>query len=484
MPELSELDPRNVWSHFKSICGIPHPSRHEDELADHIMNHASSTGNESFRDNSGNVIVRVPASPGREKNRTLILQGHLDMVPVSAEGITHDFTTTPIHPYVDGDLVKARGTTLGADNGIGVAMMMALLDDNNPHGPLELLFTVNEEAGMDGARGVESRHFSGKHLINLDTEEWGEVYVSCAGGADSIVTLDLDREPTAGMDRIMLLKAGGLKGGHSGLDINLSRGNGIIIAARILDKCSMDIPFRLVSLNGGTKRNAIPSGAEAVIALPAGEVDNLSNLVDAFSSTVQSEFEKTEPDLSITLSLIESDSGTMPLSPASSETLLRLVLILPNGLVAMSTEVDGLVETSVNLGVFETGSSRAEAVLLTRSSISSAMNAVKGRIRAGAALAGATVKEPEGYPGWKPNMDSELLKLASGVFEKLHGKEPAVKAIHAGLECGLFSELLPGVDMISIGPDMTDVHSPDEQLSIPSVGLFYAYLKNLVSEFN
>ncbi len=484
MSEMKNLEPQNVWSHFETICGIPHPSRHEEELAEYIMDHASSTGNKSFRDKTGNVIVHVPASPGREDDRSLILQGHLDMVPVAAEGITHDFNTTPIEPYVDGNLVRARGTTLGADNGIGVAMMLALLDGDKPHGPLELLFTVNEEAGMTGARGVGTDYLSAKHLINLDTEEWGEIYVSCAGGADSIVTLDLQRETTPVTDRLARLTVSGLKGGHSGIDINLGRGNAIKIAARFLDNCSGKIPFKLVSMDGGVKRNSIPGRAEAVVALSAGDFEEFAAEAESFSSIIMNELGNAEPGFMISVTRLGPDSEKLPLTRSSAQNFLNLVLALPNGLVAMSTEVEGLVETSVNLGVLETDSSRASAVLLTRSSISSAMDAVKSQIRACSIMAGAKLEEPEGYPGWKPNMDSELLKIAADVFIKLHGKEPAIKAVHAGLECGLFSERLPGVDMISIGPDMQNVHSPDEQLSIPSVKIFFEYLEDLISEFH
>ncbi len=475
MGALSGLKPTHVWKHFENICAIPHPSRHEEKVAAYITEQAGELGLEVDRDEVGNVLVRVPATPGRENDPIVVLQGHIDMVPVAAPGVTHNFETDGIEAYIDGDFVRARGTTLGADNGIGAAMMLAVMEDKNcEHGPLELLFTVNEESGMDGAHGLKSDFVKGRILINLDTEEWGEYYISCAGGGDSNITLKIERTPPESESETVRLKISGLKGGHSGIDINSGRGCANKIIARCLAAGTVAAPFQLISITGGNKRNSIADTAEALLSVKTASLPVFNSAVKDMADTILAEFEKTDPGLKIEIETqVENTTGWNPLTLKDTKKIIDMLIALPHGVITMSTEVAGLVETSTNLGVIELTETEFKATMLTRSAVTSHLPAVKFRIRTIAGLLGAEVEEPRGYPGWKPNMNSKILKTAMEVFRKLHGKDPEVKAIHAGLECGLFSEKLPGVDMLSIGPEMHNVHSPDEELYIPSVAPSY-----------
>jgi len=479
MSVFTGLQPENVWKHFAAICSIPHPSKHEEGIAQYIISEAKRLGFAYRRDEIGNVLVVKPATPGHESAPVLVLQGHMDMVPVAAPGVVHDFEKDPIIPYIDGHLVKAKGTTLGADNGIGGALMLALMEDTFAHGTLEFLFTVNEESGMDGAHNLHADFVAGRRLINLDTEEFGQYYVSCAGGGDSVVTLPVNRDVMAGAI-LLQISVGGLKGGHSGVDINLGRGSGNKIMARLLDAARQAAPFRLVAIKGGNKRNSISGNAQAVIALAPGDAELVRNAVSQHARVITAELEKTDPGLNV----VVTDAGASELAPMSADSthsVIDLLFALPHGVLAMSPEVPGLVETSTNVGIMSSTAEAFSCTSLTRSAVTSALDTVKRQIRIIAALANATVHEPKGYPGWKPNMDSEVLKLAMGVFDKIYGKQPEVKAIHAGLECGLFSEKLPGVDMLSIGPEMRNVHSPAEELDIPSVPKTYDLLKAIIT---
>ncbi len=487
MGNLSHLKPANVWKHFENICDIPHPSYHEEEVAQYVIDEAGKLGFDTRRDEVGNVVVTVPATSGLEKAPIIVLQGHLDMVPVSAPGVEFDFEKDSLITYVDGDYVRAKGTTLGADNGIGVAIMLAMMEDKDiEHGPLELLCTVNEESGMDGAHGLKAEFVKGRYLINLDTEEWGEYYISCAGGGDSNITLPVVRIPLESGElvknnTILELSVGGLKGGHSGIDINAGRGSGNKIIARCLAEAASRTKFNIVSLEGGNKRNSVSDSAVAIIALAADNAVTFKDAVNSMAKTIIDEFEKTDPGLTVRIDDFSGDlPSDKPMSFASTETIINLLIALPHGVITMSAEVDGLVETSTNLGVMNTKGDNFLVTLLTRSAVTSHLPAVKGQIKTIAALTGATVEEPRGYPGWKPDMDSTLLRVGSEVFRGMHNEEPAVKAIHAGLECGLFSEKLPGVDMLSIGPEMHNVHSPDEELHHPSVPKTYDLLAAII----
>ena len=482
MSALDHLKPQNVWTHFEAICSIPHPSRHEARVAEYVISRAKSLGFSHRRDEVGNVLIEVPATAGREKAPVLVLQGHLDMVPVAAPGVSHDFEKDPIQPYADKDFVRAKGTTLGADNGIGVAMMLAIMEDKTLiHGPLELLFTINEESGMDGAHGLKADFLKGRKLINLDTEEWGEYYISCAGGGDSIIRLPIRRESLPSKASVLSLKVEGLKGGHSGVDINSGRGSGNKILARCL-ACAWDrVKFQIVSIRGGNKRNSIADGAEAILAIPASKLGVFKKAAASAADVMVAEFEKTDPGLIVSIKdLPKIPDNQKPVTRNHTQKIIRLLIGLPHGVITMSPEVAGLVETSTNLGVMESQQESFVVNMLSRSAVTSHLDMMKQQIRTIAALFGAKVEEPRGYPGWKPNLDSPLLKLSMDVFKKLHGSIPKVKAIHAGLECGLFSEKLPGVDMISLGPEMHNVHSPAEELNIPSVDKTYELLGQIL----
>lgn len=478
---LSNLDPRPVWEHFENMCGIPHPSYHEEGIAQYIIQCAGKHGYKTRRDDTGNLIVEVPGTSGLEKAPVVVLQGHMDMVPVAAPGVEHDFTKDPIKPRIEDGFVKATGTTLGADNGIGGAMMLGIMDDKEAeHGPLELFFTVNEEAGMDGAHGTRAEFVKGRILINLDTEEWGEYYISCAGGGDSIISLPVERESAgcqckSGSHKV---KVSGLRGGHSGIDINLGLASGNKVLARLLDAAWDAGAFHLKHIRGGNKRNSISDGAEAVICLEHTDAAAFKKAVMEHAEVIRKEFEKTDPGLTVEVIAVENSSACI--TKESTHQIIRLLIALPHGVITMSPEVDGLVETSTNLGVMESGDDAFKVTMLTRSAVTSHLMSIKKQLRTIADLAGASVEEPRGYPGWKPNMDSPLLKIAMGVFKDNYGTEPEVKAIHAGLECGLFSEKLPGVDMLSIGPEMHYVHSPNEELEITSVPKTYDLLRDIL----
>lgn len=477
---LSHLDPKLVWEHFENMCNIPHPSHHEEGIAEYIKARAEKRGYTTRRDEIGNVIVDVPGTGGLETKPVIVLQGHMDMVPVAAPGVDHDFTKDPIVPRIDGDFVKATGTTLGADNGIGGAMMLAVMDDDAiAHGPLELFFTVNEEAGMDGAHGTSGDFVKGRILINLDTEEWGEYYISCAGGGDSNISFPYETVPVCKCKSGGLkVKVSGLRGGHSGIDINLGLASGNKVLARLMDAAWDAGEYHLKTIKGGNKRNSIADGAEAIVCVEHGDAAAFKKAILDSAEVLAKEFEKTEPDFKV--EVLEGDSDAPCLTKEATRQLLNLLVALPHGVITMSPEVDGLVETSTNLGVIETKENTIEIVCLTRSAVTSHLMATKKQVKTIAELAGASVHEPRGYPGWKPDMDSKLLKIAMNVFKEHYNEEPAVKAIHAGLECGLFSEKLPGVDMLSIGPEMHNVHSPSEELFIPSVPKTYDLLGHIL----
>lgn len=482
MGTLTHLDPGNVWKHFEALCGIPHPSGHEEGVAQYVAGFAASRGCAVKRDAVGNVIVTQPATPGHEAAATLVLQAHLDMVGVAADDVEHDFEVDPIVPWIDGDLVRARGTTLGADNGIGCAFMLALMEEEGaPHPRLEHLFTLNEEDGMDGAHGLRGETLEGRRLINLDTEEYGQIFVSCAGGGDSVLRLPVERSAANPGAATLRVTVGGLAGGHSGLDIGLNRGSGNKLVGRLLAAALEVSPIRLCTLRGGKKRNAIADGAEAVFDVPRADVDAVRAALAACAELLGAELALVDPGFALTVK-DQRATALWPMTPASTRRAVDLVLALPHGVLAMSQDVAGLVETSTNLGIVAThDDGTLECALLSRSAVTSAVDMLKERIRAIAHLAGATVDEPLGYPGWAPNPHSELLVTAKQVFAELHGREPAVMAVHAGLETGLFAEKLGGADMISVGPDMADVHSPDEHLVIPSVAQFWTYLKALLA---
>ena len=479
MSELSQLSPQPLWQIFADICSIPHPSYHEEALAAHIVAWAKEKGIHVERDEVGNVLLRKPASRGMENRKPVVLQAHLDMVPQKNNDTVHDFTKDPIQPYIDGDWVKARGTTLGADNGIGMASALAVLaDDSVSHGPIEVLLTMTEEAGMEGAFGLKAGWLQADILINTDSEEEGEIYMGCAGGIDFITTLPLQREAVPASHDIVKLTIKGLKGGHSGGDIHLGLGNANKLMARFLAGHATELGLRVLDLNGGTLRNAIPREATAVLAVPSANLAKLKTLAETFLSILKIELAAVEKNLNIQVESAQSDSQA--LTSDSQQRFIALLNGTPNGVVRMSDEVKGVVETSLNVGVVTTDAKEAQIICLIRSLIDSGKDSVVSQLTSLGELAGAHVEAKGSYPGWKPDANSPVMHLVRETYQKLFDTTPNIMVIHPGLECGLFKKPYPEMDMVSIGPTITGPHSPDEQVHIASVGQYWQLLTALL----
>lgn len=475
--EISTLTPSEVWENFYQLTRIPRPSNHEEQIRKFIADFGKNLGLETIQDEAGNVIIRKPATPGMEKLKGVILQGHLDMVPQKNSDKDHDFSKDPIETVIDGEWVRANGTTLGADNGIGVAAAMAVMASKNlVHGPVEALFTATEETGMDGANGLASGMLKGDILINLDSEDEGELYVGCAGGENAIVQFNFTEEPVPSESISFKLNVTGLKGGHSGLDINLGRGNANKIFFRVLKEAYKVCGVRLSSINGGNLRNAIPREAFGVILVPYAAADKLVGLVAGLTSVIKRELSVTEPTLKIELS--KTDMPDSLIDEKTQTNLTHAIVACPNGTIRMSDSMPGLVETSTNLAIvksnFETKT--IDISCLLRSSVDTARTDLCSRIDSVFTLAGANVSFSGGYSGWKPNMDSPILKTMQQVYQDKYGRIPEIKAIHAGLECGILGGTYPSWDMISFGPTIRFPHSPDEKVNIESVGKFWDFL--------
>jgi len=470
---LADLKPTLLWKHFDEICKIPHCSRHETELGDYVLQVAESHGLESRRDSAGNIVVKVPATPGQENSQIVILQGHLDMVCEKNSDVDHDFSKDPIEVQIDGDWITAIGTTLGADNGIGLATALAVLEDDSVvHGPLELLFTTDEETGLNGARELPSDFLDGRILLNLDSEEEGAFTISCAGGADSDVILSIDRTSSSGglVFKIGLL---GLRGGHSGIDIHTGRGNAIQLLARML--FDVEANFELVDLIGGSKHNAIPREAFSHVIVQEGDVDAFKKQLQDRFAEIQFEYKAVEKESKLSIEAVQ-ERPTDPMVTASKQKFLSLIIGLPHGVMAMSQEITGLVETSNNLAIVKCQEKDAAVLNSSRSSIHSALEATRARIKAVSDLAGAKTEFLEGYPAWSPNLESPLLKTMKTVYKEVTGEDVEIMAIHAGLECGIIGDKFSGMDMISFGPELKNPHSPDEKVHIGSVERFWDFL--------
>ena len=475
--EISKLSPAEVWENFHQLTRIPRPSYHEEEVRKFIGDFGRKLGLETMQDAAGNVIIRKPATPGMENRKGVILQGHLDMVPQKNSDKVHDFTKDPIETVIDGEWVRANGTTLGADNGIGVAAAMAVLAFKElAHGPVEALFTATEETGMDGANGIQPNILKGDILLNMDSEDEGELYVGCAGGEDALATFKFTQTPVPNDYIAFRLDVTGLKGGHSGLDIALGRGNANKIFFRLLKEAYKTCSVRLASINGGNLRNAIPREAFGIIAVPQENADKLVGQVAGLTTIIKSELSVTEPTLKIELAKTD-----MPTSLIDEDTQLKLthaIVACPNGTIRMSDSMPGLVETSTNLAIVKSDNETKtiEISCLMRSSVDSARAELGSRMESVFSLAGATVTLKGGYPGWKPNMDSPILKTMQQVYQSKYGRIPEIKAIHAGLECGILGGTYPNWDMISFGPTIRFPHSPDEKVNIESVQKFWDFL--------
>jgi dipeptidase D len=464
------LKPEALWKHFEAVCKTPHCSRDEKALGDYVIDFAKKHQCSARRDAVGNAVVQVPASPGKENATIVVIQGHLDMVCEKNSDTPHDFAKDPIDAYVDGDWMKARGTTLGADNGMGIAAALAVIEDGSLiHGPLELLFTVDEETGLNGAGGLASGALKGRILLNLDSEEEGVFFIGCAGGADTEIVLPIGRKSSSRGEAVKVTLSG-IRGGHSGLDINTGRGNAIQLLARIL--FNPEVAFDLVHLEGGNKHNAIPREAFAHVLVAKNRVDGFKKSVQKRFEEIRFEYKAVEKDAALKIEGADSRRKP-PMDEPSRSAFLSLLVGLPHGVVAESREIPGLVETSNNLAIVRCLEKKAQIHTSSRSSIASALEATRAKVEAVAKLAGARVKHLDGYPGWTPDLSSPLLKTMKRVYRTLTGKEPEVKAVHAGLECGIIGEKFPGMDMISFGPDLSHPHSPDEKVNIPTVARFY-----------
>jgi dipeptidase D len=473
--EILNLEPKQVWEHFYALTQIPRPSKHEDKIQAFMMKFGQDLGLETIKDEVGNVIIRKPATKGMEHLKGVVMQGHLDMVPQKNSDTKHDFKTDPIDAYIDGDWVTAKGTTLGADNGMGVAAAMAVLASKDlQHGPVEALFTSDEETGMTGAFGLQPGVLKGDILLNMDSEDEGELYIGCAGGIDASITFDFIKEAVpAGMVAYKLAVTG-LKGGHSGMDIVLGRGNSNKLLFRFLKKAVCHHKLRISSLLGGSLRNAIPRESFATVLIPAAEETEFNSCVKKFEAMFIAELHVKEPDLKFTAEKVD-----IPADMMDEKTMMNVingVYAAPNGVIRFSDDMEGMVETSTNLAIVRTKGSQVLVAALLRSSVESAKEDLGEMFKSVFTLAGANVVLEGAYPGWKPNPNSPILSKMQDVYKNLYGKIPEVKAIHAGLECGLLGSVYGDWDMISFGPTIRFPHSPDEKVNIETVGKFWNYL--------
>ena len=482
---IKELDPQIVWKNFYALTQIPRPSKHEELAVEYMYNWGKEHGLETIKDEVGNIIIRKPATPGCENMKGVILQGHVDMVPQKNADTVHDFEKDPIQTWIDGEWVKAKGTTLGADNGLGLAMAMAVLESSDlKHGPIELLCTIDEETGMTGAMALKPGVLQGEILINLDSETEGELYVGCAGGLDASASATY---VPADYDKNWLcysLAVKGFKGGHSGMDIILCRGNANKLAARLLLELMLKADVRLLDFEGGTLRNAIPREAFATVYVPADKLAEAEKVFAEVSAAIKAEYAGTDPDSEFIFKPYECAEGECCggdeckyVPEADAVRFVRAIIACPDGVVRMSSEMPGLVETSNNLAMVKIEGGEFSVKTLMRSSVDTAKDALAQKFESVFALAGIETSFAGGYSGWAPNPDSAILATMKKVYNDLYGKEPAVMAIHAGLECGILSGAYPNWDMVSCGPTLMSPHSPDERANIPSVAKCWEFLK-------
>ena len=474
---VKDLKPSVVWNNFHALTRIPRPSKKESRAVEYLYEFGKSLGLETVKDEIGNIIIRKPATPGMENRKGVILQGHCDMVPQKNPDVEHDFEKDPIETWIDGEWVKAKGTTLGADNGIGVAMAMSVLQsDDIKHGPVEVLVTVDEETGMTGANELKPGVLHGDILINLDSETEGELYIGCAGGVDASASIPYRTEQVPeGWHHAHLIRVSGCQGGHSGMDIILCRANANKLLARALLPLVRDYGVRLASVEGGNMRNAIPREAEAVVLIPDGKVGEVDQYLHELQPVLKTEYAVTDPQIYVGMRACKEPEACM----AEEDALrcMRALLSVPEGVERMSDQMPGLVETSNNTAIVRTENGKFVIKTLMRSSVDSAKEALTEKMRAVIELAGGTVEFTGGYSGWAPDAESPVLHTMKSVYEKLYGKTPAVLAIHAGLECGIIGGKYPGLDMVSCGPTIMSPHSPDERLHIPSVEKCWNFLK-------
>lgn len=475
-----ELKPARVFEQFAAINKIPRPSKREEKIIEFLKNFGESRGLETKVDETGNVLIKKPATPGFENRQTVILQSHMDMVCEKLVDIDFDFDNDPIQTYVDGEWLCANGTTLGADDGIGCAIEMAILDsDDLEHGPIECVFTRDEETGLTGAEGMKADFMTGDMLINLDSEDEGQIFVSCAGGRTTEACLKFEREDAPQGYFFMKVALKGLVGGHSGDDINKKRANSIKILARFMYKEMQKTAIRIVDFNAGKLHNAIPRDGVVTFAVPADMKETVRADWNVFAAEVEDEFHVTEKSMDFTM---ESAEAAKVMNEDASTRLIRAIQAIDNGVFAMCQDEDlaWLVETSSNIASVETLDGYVKMVASQRSNVMSNLDNQANTIKALFELAGCEVKQGDGYPAWKMNPNSQLTKTVVESYKKLFGKDPKVLGIHAGLECGLFSERYPNLDMVSFGPTLRGVHSPDERLLIPTVQMVWDHLLDIL----
>ena len=475
MSTILDLAPQNVWKHFYSLTQIPRPSGHMEKITEFRVTCVNILGLNTFGVEAVNVFIRKPATPGMENRKGVILQAHMDMVPQKNNDTVHDFEKNPIETYIDGEWVKAKGTTLGADNGLGVAAIMAVLEDQNlKHGPLEALITKDEETGMYGAFGLKPGTVNGEILLNLDSEDEGELYIGCAGGMDVTASLEYKEVAPEEGDIAIRVNLKGLRGGHSGLEINQGRANANKLLVRFIREAVATYEARLASWEGGNMRNAIPREAHAVVTIPAENEEELLALVKYCEDLFNEEFKEIETPISFTAERVELPAGEVP--EEIQDNLIDAIFACQNGVMRMIPTIPDTVETSSNLAIINIGEGKASFKILARSSSDSMKECLTTSLECCFSMAGMKVEMTGGYSGWQPDINSPILHAMKESYKKQFGTEPAVKVIHAGLECGIIGAIIPGLDMISFGPTLRSPHSPDERALIPTVQKFYDFL--------
>ncbi|MEI7500628.1 MAG: aminoacyl-histidine dipeptidase [Bacteroidota bacterium] len=473
--EILQLEPKSLWKNFYSLTRIPRPSKNEDQIREFIYNFGKNLALETIQDEVGNVIIKKPATPGMEKHKGVILQGHLDMVPQKNSDKVHDFKKDPIETIIDGEWVRANGTTLGADNGMGVAATMAVLEANDiQHGPIEALFTCDEETGMTGANGLKPGVLKGDILVNMDSEDEGELYIGCAGGTNGNSTFTYFQQPLSGDFSGYKINITGLKGGHSGVDIHLGRANANKIMNRVIYHGFMKHGLQVASIDGGSLRNAIPRESFAHVAIPTANKDSFIDCLTKLTIKIKNELSAVDPTLKIEAVLAETPEKII--DPAVLLKFMNAIYACPNGVMRMSDSMPGLVETSNNLAIIKAENGEIRIMNLLRSSVDSSKDDLQQMIQSVFDLAGAVSVFDGSYPGWKPNPDSLILKIMLDVYNRKFGFIPKITAIHAGLECGILGGAYPNWDMISFGPTIRFPHSPDEKVNIATVKKFYDFL--------
>jgi dipeptidase D len=476
---LSGIEPQIIWDNFEALCQVPRPSKKEEKVIEFIKGWALAHNFAIAQDKTGNLVVRKPATPGMENRKPICIQGHVDMVCEKNRDVEFDFDNDPIQPYIDGDWVKARGTTLGADNGIGVAMGMALMTDPSiKHPPIELLCTLDEETGLTGAITLATDILQCKILINLDSEEDGHFTIGCAGGINTSAVFKYEKDAVPAGNVAYEVGVKGGRGGHSGIEIHDGRANGAKFLSRLLYNLNKKFDLRLASFDSGNKHNAIPREGYSIVTIPAYQENDFVAYMNEFDKTIKNEFHTKEPDL--TSVCAKKDLPAKVMTKDLQHRLIYSFHIMPHGVVRMSPDIKGLVQTSTNFAVIQTLENEITVLTSQRSSVESEKFAIAERVAAVLEFAGADVRMGDGYPAWEPNMNSVILNEAVAIYEKMYGKKPVIEAIHAGLECGLIGEKYPGMDMLSFGPNLEEVHTPNEKVQISSTQRTWNLLKEIV----